>query len=724
MFLFSGFTGFSQLSLCCPTAFISRIKTLPAHQHFTRHGDKMKKTLLTLLILLVLTLTACSGQTTTNASAAQQSLPAAESASQSSTSEPSANQEAANSTAQLNTSYDNTVPVEMQLVLGTLKLVGTDQTMTQDQAAVLLPLWSNLQSLSQSLGPGQPQQDSSSTSQSTNADTQQKIDALVEQIQQAMTPAQIQAIANMKITQDTAMALMQEIGITMGGPQGGGSMPQPPQGNPPDSNGTSGAGSPPTDEQKPPNGGQQPDNSQMPSPQGGMIPPQLLDSLIQTIGKIANGETVTTLPTASDSSSTGNPPSGSDSGSADSGLSTATGAYTLDDGTDTLSNQTYTASNTDQSGVYVLNSGTLTLNNATIYTSGNTSSDDKSSFYGLNAGVLAASGSQITMNGGSISTTGSGANGAFATGDGTTVSLSNVTINATGDGGHGVMATLGGVMNLTDVDMTTSGAHSAPIATDRGGGTINATGGTLNANGQDSPCYYSTGTLNIQNSTCNATGSEAVVIEGANTVNLTDSTLTSSVASKWGVMIYQSFSGDAQGTNGIFSMTGGSLSYTDASSPLFYVTNTTGNITLKGVKVNAASGILIKAEGNDRWGTSGSNGGTVILTADAQSLTGNLVADKISSITVTLQNGSSLTGAINTENTAQAANLTLDSSSTWDVTADSYLTCLSDLDGISGTNITNITGSGHNLYYDTSLCSQLRGQTYTLNGGGTLTPMK
>jgi hypothetical protein len=685
----------------------------------------MKKTILTLLILLVWTLTACSGQASTDINSAQQSLPVAESASQNSASELSTNQGSSTGTTNLSTTYENAVSVKMQLLLGTLKLVATDQSMTQEQASVLLPLWANLQTLSQSVRPDQPQQDSSSTSQSTNTDTQQQIDTLVEQIQQAMTPAQIQAIANMQITQETAMALIQELGITLGGPQqgngnnsGDATMPQPPQGNPAagDSN-SNGAGAPPS-------GGQQPGNSQMPVPQGGMVPPQLLDSLIQALEKIANGETVTTLPTASTSSSTGNPPSAGDSGNAESGLSTATGAYTLDGGTDTQSNQMYTASNTDQSGVYVLNSGTLTLTNITVNTSGNTSSDEKSSFYGLNAGVLAASGSTITIHGGSIYTTGSGANGAFATGDGSAVSLSNVTINATGDGGHGVMATLGGVMNLTDVDMTTSGAHSAPIATDRGGGTINAMGGTLNANGQDSPCYYSTGTLNIQNSTCNAPASEAVVIEGANTVKLTDSALTTSVASKWGVMIYQSFSGDAQGSNGIFTMTGGSLSYTDTGSPLFYVTNTTGNITLKAVNVNAASGTLVKAEGNDRWGTSGSNGGTAVLTADAQSLSGDLVADKISSITATLQNGSSLIGAINTDNTAQAANLTLDASSTWNVTADSYITCLSDPDGISGTSIINITSNGHTIYYDASLCSQLGGQIYTLNGGGTLSPAK
>ncbi len=38
-----------------------------------------------------------------------------------------------------------------------------------------------------------------------------------------------------------------------------------------------------------------------------------------------------------------------------------------------------------------------------------------------------------------------------------------------------------------------------------------------------------------------------------------------------------------------------------------------------------------------------------------------------------------------------AANLTLDSSRTWTVTADSYMTALGDAGGISGTQIANIS---------------------------------
>jgi hypothetical protein len=80
-------------------------------------------------------------------------------------------------------------------------------------------------------------------------------------------------------------------------------------------------------------------------------------------------------------------------------------------------------------------------------------------------------------------------------------------------------------------------------------------------------------------------------------------------------------SGDAEGAKGTFTMTGGSLSYTGQSGPLFYVTNSTGVITLKGVNVTAVSGILVKAAAGN-WGNQGANGGTAVVTADGQTLVG------------------------------------------------------------------------------------------------------
>jgi hypothetical protein len=415
-----------------------------------------------------------------------------------------------------------------------------------------------------------------------------------------------------------------------------------------------------------------------------------------------------------------NPPGGAPSDSSNASSLNIIAAYTVDGTTESQIGQTYSASNTDQSAIYVLNAGNLTLKNATVTTSGSSSSSDSSSFYGLNAGVLATTGSKIDISDSTVTTTGNGANGIFATGNGSAATISNVKIDCTGQYAHAVMATLGGALTLTNVNMTTAGASSGAIATDRGSGTIQVTGGTVLTTGSNSPGIYSTGAITVSDATILATGSEAAVIEGANSITLTNTALASSKEDKWGIMIYQSMSGDAEGTKGIFTMTGGSLGYSSKSGPLFYVTNSTGTITLKSVNIELNSGTLIEASAGN-WGKSGSNGGAVIFTADGQTLTGDMIADNISSLTATLQNGSSLTGAINSERTAEVANLTLDGTSIWTVTADSYLTTLNTA-GISGTSITNIIGNGHTVYYDANANSSLGGQTYILSGGGYLKP--
>ena len=296
-----------------------------------------------------------------------------------------------------------------------------------------------------------------------------------------------------------------------------------------------------------------------------------------------------------------------------------------------------------------------------------------------------------------------------------------MTVKATAQGGHAVMTAGGGSVKCTNVNMQTAGTNSGAIATDRGGGTITVKGGTVKTTGQDSPGIYSTGKISVSGAKIESTGAEVAVIEGSNSITLNDCSLTSSLKDKWGVMLYQSMSGDASGAKGEYAMTGGSLSYTSATGPLLFVTNSDGTIKLSGVNVNAASGVLLKAAA-DRWGTSGSNGGTANLTADHQTLNGDLVADASSAINVTLQNGSTLNGKINADNQAKAVSLTLDASSKLTVTADSYLTALTDTSGISGSSVANIIGNGHTVYYNSAASPALGGATYSLVNGGMLVP--
>jgi hypothetical protein len=135
----------------------------------------MKKTFLITLLIFALTLTACSG----TASASQ-----------------------AGSTQANFTQESASLPTATQLVVGTLKLEGTDQAVTSDQAKELLMLWQVYQELS-------------------NNDTaaQAEFDGLIDQIQGTMTTEQMQAITAMKLTQSDVNALMQEKGLSVGQPQ-------------------------------------------------------------------------------------------------------------------------------------------------------------------------------------------------------------------------------------------------------------------------------------------------------------------------------------------------------------------------------------------------------------------------------------------------------------------------------------------------------------------------
>ena len=405
-------------------------------------------------------------------------------------------------------------------------------------------------------------------------------------------------------------------------------------------------------------------------------------------------------------------------GSSDPSSYVFSGVYILDGKTAAESEANYTSNATNTSAVYVINGGDLTLIAPTIMTSGNTSSEDASSFYGLNAAVLATSGSKVNITGGTVTTTGSGANGVFATGEGTMINLTDISINCSGDGGHGVDATLEGMLTLKDVDIITFGAHGAAIATDRGSGTINVTGGTIATYGTDSPGIYSTGAITVNDALVKGIGAEAAVIEGANSITLTNTSLESGRQKTGGIMIYQSFSGDAENGTGTFVTNGGSISV--PLGPVFFVTNTNAVIVLKGVKVTSASGTLINATATSRWGRAGSNGGRVSFTADDEDLTGDLVCDNVSSIAARLQNGTILAGAINAGDTGKLASLDLDASSTWNVTGTSHLTGLKDGD----TTLANIHGNGFVVYYDSGLESNswLGGKTYSLANGGELTP--
>lgn len=337
----------------------------------------------------------------------------------------------------------------------------------------------------------------------------------------------------------------------------------------------------------------------------------------------------------------------------------------------TYSNTTYTSTGDDENALRI-DGVDVTLDGITVdKSSGATSNTENGDFYGVNAALLATNGANVT--------------------------ITNATVTSSAQNGNGVFSYGSGTTNASNLVVSTSGNSSAAIRSDRGGGTVNVDGGSYVSNGYNSPAVYSTADITVKNAFLTANNSEALVIEGKNSIvlencdvtgNMSDTKGSSSEENVHNVMIYQSMSGDADVGTSTFSMTGGTL--TAKNGDMIYVTNTHCVLTLSDVTIQNedADGVLLRVVGNSAshgWGTAGSNGAQVAFNADDQTMTGDIVVDTISTLTMTLKSGSTFTGTINIIDNAQNgtavsdnAVVTIESGCTWTLTGDCVITSLTN----------------------------------------------
>lgn len=374
-----------------------------------------------------------------------------------------------------------------------------------------------------------------------------------------------------------------------------------------------------------------------------------------------------------------------------------------------IDDEEFSSTNSDENAILATGNISATLSNITVKKTGDSDGGDNTSFYGNNSAILAKGGANLTIKNAKIITDATGANGVFSYGgsattdnsasDGTTVNISDSTIKTSKDNSGGIMTTGGGVMNAENLTIETAGISSAAIRSDRGGGTVTVDKGTYKTTGKGSPAIYSTANITVKNATLLATASEGVVIEGKNSVALenvkltdTNNELNGQSTTYKNIFLYQSMSGDAASGEAEFKAKDSEIVTNKGDS--FYVTNTTAVIDLTNNTIinNDASGNFLRIQ-KDSWGNSGSNGGTVTLNMTNQKATGDIVVDEISSLTMSLSDGSSFKGAINNSNTGEVT-LKLDKTSKITLTGDTYVKSLENAD----TTNSNINLNGYKLY--------------------------
>ncbi len=379
----------------------------------------------------------------------------------------------------------------------------------------------------------------------------------------------------------------------------------------------------------------------------------------------------------------------------------------------TETSKTYQSSKTDENALLISTKEAVNISQPTINKTGSSDGGDNCSFYGINAALLVKGGSTTTIKGGTITSDADGANGVFSyggngghnggQGDGTTIIIEDTKITTTGGGSGGIMTTGGGVMKAKDLIINTSGRSSAPIRTDRGGGVVTVDGGSYTSNGLGSPVIYSTADVTVSNATLTSNMSEGVCIEGKNSITLNNCQMTVSNTQRNGhaqfldaIMIYQSFSGDADSGNSHFTMNGGLL--TNKQGHLFHVTNTNAIISLNNVKlVNEDPAKVLLSVCADGW-QGAKNQAT--LNTSHQQLEGTILVGSDSELTMNLADGSTFNGSISgnitnaTGNTISTetgtVNVTLGDDCTWTLTADTYITSLKG-------DMSCIKANGHRL---------------------------
>ena len=239
-------------------------------------------------------------------------------------------------------------------------------------------------------------------------------------------------------------------------------------------------------------------------------------------------------------------------------------------------------------------------------------------------GVQADTGGAVMLNGGSVTVTGTGSLGLFATGTGSQINATDVAVSTAGDSSNGVVTTNGGTTTLNGGSINTTGNAAYAVSTNSGG-LVSLSGTTIGTTGNGS------GGLGINGGEIDATN-----------VTITTTGAYDSVSGQHSYGVYngpfESFT-----SGGVAKLTDVSIS-TQGVEMHGVLTDTGGATTILGgsIATSGAGAHAILSE----------NGGTTIVNISASgpatlSTTGTSAPDGSSAAAVVAYNGGTvqLTGA-------------------------------------------------------------------------------
>lgn len=303
---------------------------------------------------------------------------------------------------------------------------------------------------------------------------------------------------------------------------------------------------------------------------------------------------------------------------------------------------------------------------------------------GDNAIAVNAQYGEAALSGNSIETTGDGSYGLYTENK---IKGDMLTIDTQGAGSTGGFAARGGDMALSGTEINTLGSQADGLrAVARS--TIMANNVTVVTKGHHASGVYSSGsnvTLADSKLSTEGVGSMGIAAVAAGSVAATGVNVTTQGEGASALFTRQGSVDFANGELGTNGKAAAILAQGNSS------TLPESHVTLNTVNINAAQGASVQSEGsaltldavnstfNSGMGTvlnvqTGDSNAQVTLNADNSVLNGSLISDNVNNVsTVALNNGSHLTGASNA-----ISSIALDSTSRWDVTANSDVQSLNN----------------------------------------------
>ncbi len=395
------------------------------------------------------------------------------------------------------------------------------------------------------------------------------------------------------------------------------------------------------------------------------------------------------------------------------------GTLEIDDDAN-ISYKTYYGNDTDINTILIKSDNQVSLSNVTIHKRGNSSNVVSARTYGTNAGLLVLKDSALNLKNSTIETHATGATGIFATLDGSIINADMTTIETTGTESIGMSASLNGRINASNIKIKTSLSSSPAISSLRNG-SVSVSGAIIETNAQNSAIFQTSGEVNIDTSTGDANASLIAYVDGNGKVKISNSQLKAAGikgtedSNDAGILIRKNVfnsnykeSANVNIYKSLLEIKKQSRVYSKA--PMFVVQNNNAIINIEDTNFIYGSSNFLTTINNTR---NTDKPMLVVLNATNQKIDGNIVTDRGTSLEINLSK-SNLKGTINNKNEMKKITLYMTEDSLLELTGDSYITTIEDVD----LSYSNIISNGYTLYYDKDLNKNLKGVTINLSDGG------